>query len=894
MSKSMQSRQTNGSEVAYTQCVDKKRLFYVLNHLNEFGIGKAFCDGRTINDVQAVRTLYLKLYEALDTDGNVSIVYRQKNGRGRLWPQEPFGITSLARVARAHVAGARHIDIDIKNCHIVFYLKLCADHELASPRVREYVDRRDELVAADPGLKQQVLKALNGGVCQRPSKLLRDIEAEFARNRELILADHPDIVRDVEATSNYNVLGKAFNRLLIDMEVKSLWLMADYIASVGGTVTSLAYDGLTLERTPASEAALGEWMRGVGELLSREVAPGLVVLEKSLAPAEPLPQTTVDAFYDATCRCRLDHKTVGVVADRLVAYLKVSSADDADVRLVAGFVAACTDTRKCVRRHLNKALCALDGFDLDDVDDYAQLEADLVSVGDALKSALKGAKYEKERTACERLVRDRAAGQAVAQTETQLAPVAKRPFVPEDDAFRDFMERYRVAVFPDQAAMHQDFAANFERFFKRVQFPECYYVNMGRGRQEVVARSKVSLRTQCVYQTKDGPVRRGVDMLRQLECDNALSAAVPMYKRATFNPDPRVDDPSDYNTYPGFQASVVPDVDHALIAPILNHIKYSWADGSEEVYNYLLMWFRHIFVTPWEKTGTVPVLFGKEGTGKGVLIDNLFIKYVFGDSMATMCAGIGPIVQRFNSICMDKLFIGCNEVSGGGGFHEGLDKLKTLITDPTMTIEKKGIDIFKEYPNRLNFIFMTNWKLAVSITKTDRRYVPMETSTRFVGDYEYFEKLVATCTQQAADHLFTYISSLPKMGTIKRIPTTALKDEMVQLSLNSVARFAEVITTSPPSTYLEAISTDASWDSIIRASLVDGSQFIPARQLFAAYKAWCHEFGEKAMSNTAFGREVKEHLEFKRTKSMRGYRVIYPDNEAEADDAGDGWAASQQ
>jgi len=194
---------------------------------------------------------------------------------------------------------------------------------------------------------------------------------------------------------------------------------------------------------------------------------------------------------------------------------------------------------------------------------------------------------------------------------------------------------------------------------------------------------------------------------------------------------------------------------------------------------------------------------------------------------------------------MDKLLLVCNEVSTEGNFVGSHNKLKSIITDSHVSIEKKGIDILGSYPLVFNLIFTTNMALSILCGMYDRRYSFMEVSNRFLKNYEYFDNLLAHCTQEVADHLFTYIRSLPKTVDVRGGLDTQLKRDVQYVSKNSVDLFSEIVVDCTQST-----SEDPECVRIL------------SLQLYKVYKHWCQETSDKTISQRQFG------MKFKATKGV--------------------------
>ena len=66
--------------------------------------------------------------------------------------------------------------------------------------------------------------------------------------------------------------------------------------------------------------------------------------------------------------------------------------------------------------------------------------------------------------------------------------------------------------------------------------------------------------------------------------------------------------------------------------------------------------------------------------------------------------------------------------------------MKGLITEPTIDVEKKGVDVIT-LPNCLKIIKATNRKWVAPVEAGDRRYAIFDTSDQFANDQKYFKPI---------------------------------------------------------------------------------------------------------------------------------------------------------
>ena len=294
---------------------------------------------------------------------------------------------------------------------------------------------------------------------------------------------------------------------------------------------------------------------------------------------------------------------------------------------------------------------------------------------------------------------------------------------------------------------------------------------------------------------------------------------------------------------------------------------------------------RQCLLEPWKKTGIVLLLHGKEGTGKSLLVDKLFIDYIWGKRNSVSENSLDNIAGHFNAVCMNKCLILCNEVHGNEDWGVSFDKLKSLITDDRMCINKKGIDTLTDYPNYINFIFTTNNLNAVKMGQTDRRYCCVDTSPRYIGDREYFiklSKLIEDRGQEVGDHLYTYVCNLPKTRDIRDIPLTKLRKDMLENSMSTQDKFADDIKRFDRFGVDMRELDDSGWEYeyIKYSKCLGGNDFeIKASDLYKVYSTWCRENGETRRKSIMFGRAMSSILTGKHT--MKGKVYIIPNYASE-------------
>ncbi|KAA6371295.1 MAG: hypothetical protein EZS28_033179 [Streblomastix strix] len=139
----------------------------------------------------------------------------------------------------------------------------------------------------------------------------------------------------------------------------------------------------------------------------------------------------------------------------------------------------------------------------------------------------------------------------------------------------------------------------------------------------------------------------------------------------------------------------------------------------------------------------------------------------------------------------NKVFLVLNELKtfSNAVDHE-VDKLKSLITDPTLEIRTKFLNshIAK---NLLNFVLVSNHLDPVHLDQSDRRYLVCQCNSKYRKNFEYFNKLFQHINQVGFyENLLTFFMNRDISKFDKRIiPLTEAKMEIIEISLADIDRF---------------------------------------------------------------------------------------------------------
>jgi hypothetical protein len=173
------------------------------------------------------------------------------------------------------------------------------------------------------------------------------------------------------------------------------------------------------------------------------------------------------------------------------------------------------------------------------------------------------------------------------------------------------------------------------------------------------------------------------------------------------------------------------------VSDFLIFIEECICDGNKFQADWLLDWLAHLVQKPWEKSTLVPVLIGDQGTGKGLLVDEIMAGILGHFYNKIMTAQ--TLKERFNVEQSKRFLTFIDEATWRGDkVEDGV--LKSLTGSATMAVEEKfGARYIIE--NFSRYIIASNNPEAVAISRSNRRYFVIEAAKRFAGNTAYFEPI---------------------------------------------------------------------------------------------------------------------------------------------------------
>jgi hypothetical protein len=210
-----------------------------------------------------------------------------------------------------------------------------------------------------------------------------------------------------------------------------------------------------------------------------------------------------------------------------------------------------------------------------------------------------------------------------------------------------------------------------------------------------------------------------------------------------------------------------------------DHLHKVVCAGGSNDYDWFLGWMANMLQHPERQGEVAVVLRGEEGSGKGLVAKAL--KRIVGHHSLAISQP-RHLTGNFNLHLRDTVFLFVDEgFWAGDKAHEGV--LKALITEPSLTIEGKGVNVV-EVRNLLHVMMASNSDWVVPASTRSRRYCVFDVLDTRVGDFPYFKAIVQ---QMDAGGYAAMLHDLLIMDIsgfdVREVPTTEGLQKQRKLSL---------------------------------------------------------------------------------------------------------------
>ena len=275
---------------------------------------------------------------------------------------------------------------------------------------------------------------------------------------------------------------------------------------------------------------------------------------------------------------------------------------------------------------------------------------------------------------------------------------------------------------------------------------------------------------------------------------------------------------------------------------------------DEKLYHYVMGWIANLVQNPDVAGQVALVMKGGRGVGKGVLATCL--KDLFGQH-GRQVSHSKHVTGEFNAHLEDCILLFADEAFFAGD-KQAENVLKTLITEPTLSIVQKGKDL-KTVPNMLHIVMASNNDWVVPAGTDERRYCVLNVSDERKQDEEYFVALANEMKSGGMEAmLFELLAYDLSDFKVRNVPQT---DALLEQKLQSL---------DPITTWWFSRLQDGS-------ALTDYTYWgsVPVQMLYDDYiKAATKSGGSYRLTETAFGMKMNNLLPKKGFDKKPMKRVI--------------------
>ena len=148
------NKSNDGRKITLTEKVDKYKLKRIIDDFDNNNINE-----ETQNNLK-------KYYNSLNKDGEINIIYKQNNNKGRYYSNK-FLLQNMFNEVRSSIIHKSCIDVDFKNSIVTIIIYLAEKYNLKIPNIVEYSKDMENILKKINNermiAKKVIISILNGG-----------------------------------------------------------------------------------------------------------------------------------------------------------------------------------------------------------------------------------------------------------------------------------------------------------------------------------------------------------------------------------------------------------------------------------------------------------------------------------------------------------------------------------------------------------------------------------------------------------------------------------------------------------------------------------------------------------------------------------------------------------
>ena len=222
-----------------------------------------------------------------------------------------------------------------------------------------------------------------------------------------------------------------------------------------------------------------------------------------------------------------------------------------------------------------------------------------------------------------------------------------------------------------------------------------------------------------------------------------------------------------------------------VCAKIISHV----LGNDQACIDHFINWLACVFQYR-DRTGTAWILRGCQGTGKGLLFNNI-ITPLLGESN-TVAKRMEELESEFTGFLANKLLTSIDEFELGATRKQDriTAKLKNLIVEPTISIRAMYREAYMSR-NYNNMIFSSNKDAATHVSPDDRRYnvSPYQENKLVISTAEIEDILPEELLE-----MYSYLMAYPADRDLARTPlVNEARDSLISVSTNAVDTISSAV-----------------------------------------------------------------------------------------------------
>ncbi|MDN5128056.1 DUF5906 domain-containing protein [Aliarcobacter butzleri] len=221
------------------------------------------------------------------------------------------------------------------------------------------------------------------------------------------------------------------------------------------------------------------------------------------------------------------------------------------------------------------------------------------------------------------------------------------------------------------------------------------------------------------------------------------------------------------------------NLDNSVIYRLILHLVNYDIKRANWIINWLAYFFQEL-----KKSQVALVLLGVQGAGKGIFFNEV-IKPLFGEGFVKTINDKSLDTRFLGSLVENTMFFNLDEISANKSQKNSIKNfLKALVTNGTITAEKKYKNMDKEIPIFGQVLITSNELYALEIEPSDRRFTVFNTGENLAhcnflgfGNYESLSNAIKNDLEQFAVYLKSIQIDVQMANTALN---TTEKDNLIQ------------------------------------------------------------------------------------------------------------------